>query len=174
MGLFSQICFSFHILGLFPYIQVSFHPYMSHVYTFLLTWTQPGPAPLAECVLQCIVVCCSVLQCVAVCCRVWQCVAVRCSVLQCVAVCCSVLQCAAVCCRVWQCVAVCPPHRVTSRKINLLLRGCEGAGKFFRKSATHCNTLQHAATRCNTTHHTATHRSTLQHTATHCNTLPAA
>ena len=36
---------------------------------------------LAEFMLQCVAVCCSVLQCVAVCCSVLQCVAVCCSVL---------------------------------------------------------------------------------------------
>jgi len=82
-----------------------------------------------SCLLQRVVVCCSVLQCVAVYCSVLQCkcgvetedaVAIRpvsfmcpthvlppfpvcCNVLQCVAVCCSVLQCVAVCCRVLQC-----------------------------------------------------------------------
>jgi len=83
---------------------------------------------VAESVLQCVAVCCSVLQCVAdsvlqcvaVCCGVLRCVAVCCSVLssaadscvaegvlRCVAVCFSVLQCVAVCCSVLQCVAVC-------------------------------------------------------------------
>ena len=38
------------------------------------------------CVLQCVVVCCSVLQCVAVCCHVLQCVAACCNMLQRVAV----------------------------------------------------------------------------------------
>jgi len=78
-----------------------------------------------NCVLQCVVVCCSVLQlwlCVAqsdarnakklgwviyVCALV--CVAVFCSVLQCVAVCCSVLQCVAV-------VALCRPIRCAGHK----------------------------------------------------------
>ena len=61
-----------------------------------------------------------------------------------------------------------------------------------RRTATHCNALQHTATHCNTlkhtgmslneaarkqrdvfalTSHTTTHRNMLQHTATHCNTL---
>ena len=35
----------------------------------------------------------------------------------------------------------------------------------FKRTATHCNTLQHIATHCNTLHHTASHCITLQHTA---------
>ena len=39
------------------------------------------------------------------------------------------------------------------------------------KTATHCNTLQHAATIYNTLSTSNKHCNTLQHTATHCNTL---
>jgi len=48
----------------------------------------------------------------------------------------------------------------------------------FKRTATHCNTLQHTATHCNTLQHTATHCITLpyhisilQHVATHSNTI---
>ena len=42
---------------------------------------------------------------------------------------------------------------------------------WYRRAATHCNTLQHTATHHNTLHDTATHCNTLQHGATHSNTL---
>jgi len=41
------------------------------------------------CIIQCVVVCCSVLQCVVACCRVWQSVAGCCKVLQGFAGCCT-------------------------------------------------------------------------------------
>ena len=40
-----------------------------------------------------------------------------------------------------------------------------------KRTATHCNTLQHAATHCNTLQHAATRCNTLQHAAAHCNIL---
>ena len=88
-------------------------------------------------VMNCVAVCYSMLQCVAVCCSVLQCVAVCCNVLQCVAVCCSALRIA------W----------MSGPKIQIL------------KTATHCNTLQHAAT-----HGIPRQRTLLQHTTTHYNT----
>ena len=85
---------------------------------------QKEKAEIQVCVLQSVVVCCTVLHSVVCCCAlqsvcVFLCVAVcnrmhrprfRCvcySVLQCVATCCSVLQRVAVCCSVFQHVAVC-------------------------------------------------------------------
>ena len=76
------------------------HTWMSHVThrnepcrTYGWAMYDVSVATQRQCVLQCVVVWCSVLQCVAVWCSVVQCGAVRCSVVQCVAVCCSVLQC---------------------------------------------------------------------------------
>jgi len=40
-----------------------------------------------------------------------------------------------------------------------------------QRAATHCNALQRAATRCNTLQHTATHCNAPQRTATRCNAL---
>ena len=122
-------------------------------------------ANFRECVLQWVIVCCSVLQCVAVCCSVLQCVAVFCGVLQCVAV-------------NFENVHL-PSHEGATHMITVR-HHCD----IEQHTATHCNTLQHIATHCSTLHtlqhtaahcsilqHTAAHCSILQHTAAHCNTL---
>ena len=49
-----------------------------------------------------------------------------------------------------------------------IIHRCTGS---YRRTATHCSSMQHTATHCNTMQHTATHCSTLQHTAIHCKSL---
>jgi len=69
-------------------------------------------------------------------------VAAWCSALQCVAVCCSVLQCVAVCCSVPIGIS-CKTN--TNCRNNRLKRRHDS-----KRTATHCNTLQHTMTHWNT------------------------